>query len=246
MANKEYQWDVYLKPNYLTQDDLNDCVADVLTRLQTQHNEEIAAKIAAKTAQDKNAVLAILKQRDEEVLNCLRDGKSFSDSLVQISPRVTGVWATSKAPFDPAVHKRTVDLTMTQDFRGALEEIGVRVLGTKASGAEISLITDTATGLTDGTITAGDDIKIEGDKIKIADEADETQGVFIIDSEGKEHRVTRRLSHNKPSMVIARVPADVSAGEARVVVRTKFTSGNRPLSNAREIEYPIACKVVKE
>ena len=45
MANKEYQWDVYLKPNYLTQDDLNDCVADVLTRLQTQHNEEIAAKI---------------------------------------------------------------------------------------------------------------------------------------------------------------------------------------------------------
>ncbi len=246
MANKEYQWDVYLKPNYLTQDDLNDCVADVLTRLQTQHNEEIAAKIAAKTAQDKNAVLAILKQRDEEVLNCLRDGKSFSDSLVQISPRVTGVWATSKAPFDPAVHKRTVDLTLTQDFRGALEEIGVRVLGTKASGAEISLITDTATGLTDGTITAGDDIKIEGDKIKIADEADEEQGVFIIDAEGKEHRVSRRLSHNKPSMLIARVPADVSAGEARVIVRTKFTGSATLLKSVREIEYSVPCKVVKE
>ena len=70
MVNKEYQWDVYLKPNYLTQDDLNDCVADVLTRLQTQHNADIAAKIAAKTAQDKNAVLAILNQRDEEVKNC--------------------------------------------------------------------------------------------------------------------------------------------------------------------------------
>ncbi len=241
---KEHQWDVYLRPNYLTTDDLNDCVADVLTRLQTQHNEEIAAKIAAKTAQDKNAVLAILKQRDEEVLNCLRDGKSFADSLVQISPRVTGVWATSKAPFDPAVHKRTVDLVLTQDFRGALEEIGVRVLGTKQSSGEISLITDTATGLTDGTITAGDDIKIEGDKIKIENEDDETQGVFIIDSEGKEHRVTRRLSHNKPSMVIARVPADVS-GEVKVVVRTKFTNG-AALKNVKEIVYEVPCKVISQ
>ena len=50
---KEHQWDVYLRPNYLTTDDLNDCIADVLTRLQTQHNADIAAKIAAKTGRTK-------------------------------------------------------------------------------------------------------------------------------------------------------------------------------------------------
>ena len=240
---KEHQWDVYLRPNYLTVDDLNDCIADVLTRLQTQHNADIAAKIAAKTAQDKNAVLAILNQRDEEVKNCLLDGKSFADSLVQISPRVSGVWATSKSPFDPAVHKRTVDLVLTQDFRSALDEVGVRVLGTKQGGAEIALVTDAATGKTDGTITAGDDIVLDGEKIKIQDEADETQGVFFIDSDGKEHRVSRRLTVNKPAQVIARVPADLS-GEVKVVIRTKFTSGNRPLSTSREIAYALSCKVV--
>lgn len=240
---KEHQWDVYLRPNYLTVDDLNDCIADVLTRLQTQHNEDVATKIAAKTAQDKNAVLAILNQRDEEVKNCLLDGKSFADSLVQISPRVSGVWATSKSPFDPAVHKRTVDLVLTQDFRSALDEVGVRVLGTKQGGAEISFITDAATGKTDGTITAGDDIVLDGEKIKIQDEADETQGVFFIDSDGKEHRVSRRLTVNKPAQIIARVPSDVS-GEVKVVVRTKFTSGNRPLSISREIAYALSCKVV--
>lgn len=240
---KEHQWDVYLRPNYLTVDDLNDCIADVLTRLQTQHNADIAAKIAAKTAQDKNAVLAILNQRDEEVKNCLLDGKSFADSLVQISPRVSGVWATSKSPFDPAVHKRTVDLVLTQEFRSALDEVGVRVLGTKQGGAEISLITDAATGKTDGTITAGDDIVLDGEKIKIQDEADEAQGVFFVDSDGKEHRVSRRLTVNKPAQIIARVPSDVK-GEVKVVVRTKFTSGNRPLSTSREISYALVCKVV--
>ena len=240
---KEHQWDVYLRPNYLTTDDLNDCIADVLTRLQTQHNADIAAKIAAKTAQDKNAVLAILNQRDEEVKNCLLDGKSFSDSLVQISPRVSGVWATSKSPFDPAVHKRTVDLVLTQEFRSALDEVGVRVLGTKQGGAEISLITDAATGKTDGTITAGDDIVLDGEKIKIQDEADETQGVFFIDNEGKEHRVSRRLTVNKSSQVIARVPSDVK-GEVKVVVCTKFTNGKNILKDVRLIEYALTCKCV--
>lgn len=240
---KEHVWDVYLRPNYLTTDDLNDCIADVLTRLQTQHNEDIAAKIATKTGQDKDSVLAILNQRDGEVKNCLLDGKSFADSLVQISPRVTGVWATAKSPFEPAVHKRTVDLTITASFRDALENVGVRILGTKQNGAEITLVTDASTGKTDGTITAGDDIVLDGDKIKIQDEADETQGVFFIDSDGKEHRVTRRFTVNRPTQVIARVPADVS-GEVKVVIRTKFTNGKNILKDVRSIEYPLTCKCV--
>ena len=243
---KEHQWDVYLRPNYLTTDDLNDCIADVLTRLQTQHNAEIAAKIATKTGQDKNSVLAILNQRDEEVKNCLLDGKSFSDSLVQISPRVSGVWASAKAPFDPAVHKRTADLTLTQEFRSALEAVGVRVLGTKTNGAEISLITDAATGKTDGTITAGDDIIIEGEKIKIQDEADEAQGVFFVDSEGKEHRVSRRLTVNKPAQIIARVPADLAEGAVTLIVRTKYTGSATTLKSVRELRYAYELKAVKQ
>jgi len=243
---KEHQWDVYLRPNYLTTDDLNDCIADVLTRLQTQHNADIAAKIAAKTAQDKNAVLAILNQRDEEVKNCLLDGKSFADSLVQISPRVSGVWASAKSPFDPAVHKRTVDLTLTQEFRSALDEVGVRVLGTKQGGAEISLITDAATGKTDGTITAGDDIVLDGEKIKITDEGDEAQGVFFVDSEGKEHRVNRRLTVNKPAQLIARVPADLAEGAVTLIVRTKYTGSATTLKSVRELRYAYELKAVKQ
>lgn len=119
------------------------------------------------------------------------------------------------------------------------------MLGTKTSGAEIALVTDAATGKTDGTISAGDDIVLDGEKIKIADEADEAQGVFFVDSEGKEHRVNRRLTVNKPTQVIARVPSDVS-GEVKIVVRTKFTGSATLLKSVREIEYSVLCKVVNE
>jgi hypothetical protein len=68
-------------------------------------------------------------------------------------------------------------------MRAALKEVGVEVLGVKDGGAYIGLVTDTATGLTDGTITPGDDILIEGDKLRIAPD-DDGLGVFFIDAAG--------------------------------------------------------------
>lgn len=242
---KEHQWDVYLRPNALTRDDENDCIADVLTRLQTRRNEDVANRIlAAGSELRKETILSVLNRRDEEVRDILLSGCSFMDGLVQISPRVAGVWANAGSPFDPAAHKRTVDLVPTAAFRDALEGVGVRVLGTKASGAEITLITDTASGRTDGTLTIGDDIIIDGSKIKV-DETDEAQGVFIVDSSGAEHKVTRRLSVNKPSQLIARVPADVSEGACTVIVRTRYTTGGIALKEPRTVTAPISCTAVK-
>ena len=54
----------------------------------------------------------------------------------------------------------------TADLRNALDEISVKVLGVQETTAKIAAVTDTATGLTDGTLTIGDDILIEGENSK--------------------------------------------------------------------------------
>ncbi len=77
------------------------------------------------------------------------------DGLVQISPRVSGVWETENTPYDQAVQRRTVDLIPTADLRTALDAIGVKVLGAKEQSARITAVTDTATGLKDDTLTIG-------------------------------------------------------------------------------------------
>ena len=52
-------------------------------------------------------------------------------------------------------------------------------MGTKADVARIRLVTDTLTGLFDGSITASEDIMITGNNIKITgDEA--VVGVFFV------------------------------------------------------------------
>ncbi len=247
--NKEEKcvWKVALRLNLLTKDDPNDCIAEVVPPGATKHNIDIAREILKRGSEFRlETITSILDQRDAAVLDAIEHGYSFADNLVQALPRVTGVWKSPDAGFDAAVHKRTVDLVPTQALRDALEKVSVVSSGLKTASAHIGLVSDTATGKSDGTITAGDDISIEGEKIKIQDEADENQGVFIVDCEGKEHRVSRRLSVNKPSHVIARVPASVPAGECKVLIKTKYAGSSSVLKEARTLEYRNRCVIVAE
>ena len=242
MAKKKFVWEVHLRPNTLTKDNDRDCIADVYAHAQTQRNEDIADVITKeRTEFRRETILNILSMRDKAVKDFIQEGLSFMDGLVQISPRVSGVWETENSAYDEKVHKRTVDLIPTADLRTALDAIGVKVLGAKEASARITEITDTATGLKDGTLTIGDDIIIEGEKIKV-DEKDAAQGVFFKAANGTEYKTTRRLSVNLPSQIIARVPKEVPAGAVTVIVRTKFSTGNKTLSQIREIVYGYPCK----
>ena len=241
MAKKKFVWEVHLRPNTLTKDNDRDCIADVYAHAQTQRTEDIADVITKeRTEFRRETILNILAMRDKAVKDFIQDGLSFMDGLVQISPRVSGVWETENSAYDDKVHKRTVDLIPTADLRTALDVIGVKVLGAKESSARITEITDTATGLKDGTLTIGDDIIIEGDKLKI-DETDAAQGVFFKAANGTEYKTTRRLSVNLPSQIIARVPKEVPAGAVTVIVRTKYTKGTATLKEIREIVYGYPC-----
>lgn len=242
MAKKKFVWEVHLRPNTLTKDNDRDCIADVHAHAATQRNEDIAEMITKERSEfRKETIINILNMRDKAVKDLIQEGLSFMDGLVQISPRVSGVWETENSSYDEKVHKRTVDLVPTTDLRTALDAIGVKVLGAKEETARITEITDTATGLKDGSLTIGDDIIIEGSKIKV-DETDPAQGVFFKAENGTEYKTNRRLSVNNPSQIIARVPKEVPEGKVEVMVRTKFSTGNKTLLQIREIVYGYPCK----
>ena len=240
-TKKKHVWEVYLRPNTLTKDNDRDCIAEVYSHSPTQRNADIAALITKERSEFRpETILSILNMRDKAVLDFIRDGLSVMDGVAQISPRVSGVWETENAPYDEKIHRRTVDMVATADLRNALDEITVKVLGAKETTAKITAVTDTATGLTDGTITIGDDILIEGEKLKV-DEKDTEQGVFFLTSDGGEHKTERRLSVNKPSQIIARVPKNIPEGKVQIVVRTKYSGSGAPLKELREVVFKLPC-----
>ena len=240
-TKKKSVWEVHLRPNTLTKDNDRDCIADVYQHAETQRNADIADIIVKERTEFRpETIMNILTMRDKVVTQLLEEGLSVMDGVVQITPRVSGVWETEGAEYDEKIHKRTVDIVPTADLRDVLDAISVKVLGAKEATARITSITDTATGLKDGTITIGDDIIIEGDKLKI-DEKDSNQGVYFIRNDGAMFKTTRRLSVNKPSQIIARIPKEVPAGAVTVIVRTKYSSTAKPLKEIKEIIFGYPC-----
>lgn len=231
-------WKVWLRENLLTKDVDNDYIAEVSTEKNTLRNEDIARMIVEEGSEIKyDTLLSVINQHDRIIRTQLQRGYSVLTQTCQFTPRITGTWIGTSAQFEPTVHKVTLDIIPSAEMRAALADVGIEVLGVRDGGGRIGLVTDTATGLTDGTITAGDDILIEGNKIKVTPADDERVGVFFVSAEGVATKVTRRFTQNDPSRVIARVPADLAAGRYTLRIVTCYAGSSTLLKDPRTIEY---------
>ncbi len=238
MAKSKFFWKVWLRLNLLTKDVDNDYTAEVSTIGNTKRNEDIARAIIEEGSEIKyDTLVSIFNQRDRIERQMVLQGSSVQTGNVRLSPRVGGSWLGSNAKYDPDVHQKTLDATITVEMRESLDEVGIEVLGVKDSGAFIGLVTDTFTGKTDGSITMNEDIMIEGDKLKIMPEDDTKLGIFFISKDGKQIPVTRRLTQNDPKKIIARVPELEKGGVYTLRIVTRYSHGSQLLKEARRIEY---------
>jgi hypothetical protein len=241
-------WKVWLRRNHLTSA-VNDCVAEVDTAGVTRTLQDIVDRIVAEGSEIKpETIMAILERANAVKLDFLLAGYSIFDNFIHIAPRIDGSWRGNET-FTEGKHKVTVDAFLAKFIREALKLIGVEVLGIADSGARIMLVTDIATKKTDGTVTAGDDIIIVGEKIKVVGlpQPDGSMepgiGVFFAPSDGGAEVEAMRISDNQPSRLIARVPTNLSGGEYTLRVVTRYTSSSTLLRTPRVIEYNIPLTV---
>jgi hypothetical protein len=243
MNTKRFFWKVWLKLNLLTKDVENDCVAEVSTIGKTLRNEDLAQAIKDEGSElQYETLLNILNRADRLRVKKIQEGYSILSGVSHITPRVLGAWPGGIHRFDPEKHHITVDMSPSSELRAAFEEVGVEVLGVKDSGAVISLVTDAATGKTDGTITINDDIVIEGEKIRVAPDGEEGPGIFFLSVHGEEWPVTRRLTQNDPKKIIARVP-DLPSGTYTLLIKTRFSQSTTLLKEVRTLNYNLPLTV---
>ena len=231
------KWKIWLRPN-MTADNDNEYTASVnQSGKKVLRTRDIAKMIKDSGSElEQETLLKVLEQNDQIVCKQIQQGFSVLTGFCQLTPKVKGTFAP-RAKFDPEVHRLSVDIVSSAELRGMLKEVEVSILGVKDSGTFIGSVTDTATGATDGTVTAGDDILIEGDKIKIDPLGDNGLGIFFVNVDGEATPVTRRLTQNDPQRIIARVPADLPSGQYTLRILTKYTTASILLMEPRVIEY---------
>jgi hypothetical protein len=107
------------------------------------------------------------------------------------------------------------------------------------------LITDLATNQTDGTITPGDNLLIEGNKIKIIGlpQADGTIepgiGIFLIPVNGGTPIPLTRLIENTPSRLLTRVDSTLPSNTYYLRIITRYSHNKLPMKIPRTIEYEL-------
>jgi hypothetical protein len=241
--NKKFYWKVWLRPNQLTKEEDQGYIAEVSTTGKTLRNRDLAHFIVASGSEiSEETILSILERRDGIVLGKLQEGYSVQDGVSHIAPRVYGNWTGAVPKYDPKVHRIGLDMTETAETREALSHVGLEVLGVKDPGAYIGLVTDSSTGHFDGVITPGDDVIIDGRKIRVAPDDDPDAGVFFTAENGTSYRVSHRLLQNDPKRIIARTPA-LPAGKYTLTIVTHYSSGNHLLNEARTITYSSSLTV---
>jgi hypothetical protein len=234
MSTKNFFWKVWLRLNLLTKDVPNDYVAEVSTVGKTLSNADIALIISKSSEVEYETLFDILNRADRIRREKLQEGCCVQTDICHLTPRVLGNWVGAAASFDSAKHHITLSITPTVEMRAALAEVGVEVLGIREGGAFIGLVTDVTTGATDGSITAGGQIIIAGEKIKIEPTNEADFGVFITD--GTTDYPVTPLAVNHPKEIIAIAP-QLPAGDYTLYISTKFSSGQTLLNEPRKITY---------
>ncbi len=182
----------------------------------------IADKIVARgSTVGKADVLAVLT----DAVSVCAEGVGESNrinfgGLVQLFPRVKGVFTGATDTFDPARHQIDVGANPGTEIRETVRATATvnKVEAVKPKPSPIEYV-DINSDVTNDTVTVGGIGQLSGSRLKY-DAAQADEGIYFVATAGGETKVTV-VQKNKPAQVVFIVPATLIAGTYNLEVRAR-------------------------
>jgi hypothetical protein len=218
---------VWLYNNLLTRDNPNDYIARVNAE-RSLNTGDICESAATRGGADvsaatmEHAVNLFLK----EMGYLLCDGFSVNTGWFTAGVHVRGVFDSPDETFNRGKHTLLFEFHQGAMLRRELETVTVEILGVAETGAVIAQVIDVKTGSVNDLLTPNRNLKIAGDKIKIAGDS-AVNGVYFV------NRITSERTRvddsdmvvNNPSELIVVIPA-LAAGTYLLEVTTQYAVGS--------------------
>jgi hypothetical protein len=245
MANILHRIKAWLYKNLLTRENPNDYVARVNAE-RSLGVKDICESAVSRGGADissssmEHAVNLFLKEMGYQ----LCDGFSVNTGWFTASVHIRGVFDSPAESFNPEKHTVLFEFHQGATLRKELENVTVEILGVAETGIVIAQVFDVKTGSVNDLITPNRNLKITGEKLKIAGE-DPANGVCFIDEQGTRTQVDASdVVTNNPSELIIVTP-ELTAGTYRLEVTTQFTgSGGKVLNEPRTAIFDRPLTVV--
>ncbi len=227
MAGAFHRIKVRLYPNPLT-DDPDDLMARVVYD-KNLNMAQVCESAATRGGLDVDpaTLLHYVKGFQREVFYLVCNNCKVTTDLYAIGTNVTGKFVTTDESFDPKRHHADIQFSkgvLTREFSQFIE---VAIVSGDKPVRCIWHVTDVKTGSVNSLLTPNCDLRIKGQKIKIAGD-DETVGVYFVnETSGEGTKVDPSdIVNNKPSELIVTIPALIS-GSYRLMIITQFTRADR-------------------
>lgn len=239
MANDEikYTLNVQTVDNPLTEDPTD--TRFVLVSNGTADFDRVVSEIMAlNPGLERETVEAVIRFEQRIIKRLTLSGMRVSNGLFTAvaSPKGRGgsVW-------DPAVNSLDISIAQGADWREAIRNTNINVLGPKAEVMYIAGTQDAATRGTSGEATAGRPFTVTGNYLKVVGD-DPSVGIFLVDSKGSETCVTEDYwAVNEPKKLTFTIPAGLADGTYTLRITTQYSrsGGSALLKEPRSVEWTV-------
>jgi hypothetical protein len=198
-------------------------IADICSAAATRGGADISA------ASMEHAVNLWLK----EMAYSLCDGFSVNAGWFTASAGIKGVFDSPSESYNPAKHSIVFDFQQGAQLRRELETVSVEILGTAGAALGISQVTDVKTGSVNDLLTPSRNLRIGGQRIKIAGDSPSC-GIYFVnqDTQARTKVDVSDIVINNPSELLIVIPA-LPAGSYMLEVATQYSVGGNMLKEPR-------------
>ncbi|WP_282013920.1 DUF4469 domain-containing protein [Marinifilum flexuosum] len=222
----------------------DDRFARVVTSLSFNEDDLVDIAVSRRTDFSENTLRAAIDILKNIAIEEICNGASVQFGLGYFHLNVNGVFVGDNAKWDSEKHALSVHVTPTAELRNAVKKCTVNVRGMAASPMAINSVIDVASGTTNQKLTPGAPVNVEGTRIKIEGDK-EGIGIKLIKEDTKDETLipATHISTNSPSKLSFVVPADLAAGDYRLVVVTQHSSSKVFLKEPRTFVFDYLLEV---
>lgn len=235
----------YLYDNVLTKDNPNDFIARTVSE-RSLNVKQICEAAANRGGADVNS--AAMEHATElflkEMAYQLCDGYSVNTGYFTAGTQIRGVFDSPSETFNSEKHTILFQFNQGEKLRAEIPSIEISILGVAEASGVVLQVTDVKSGTVNDLLTPGRNLKINGNKIKIAGD-NSTNGIFFVNT-GTNNRTPVDISDwvvNNPSELIVVIP-DLPAGTYQLEIATQFTANTVFLKEPRVVLFDKILNVV--
>ena len=161
----------------------------------------------------------------KEISIIVGDGGAINTPLFNTQPSIAGVFHGAVDTFDARRHRVKTNITSGTMMHRATDEIRTQKVQIAEPLPFILEVHDVVSETVNEEITPGGVLQIRGGRLRLITE-NPANGIFLIGDDGQDVKLPTVIE-NKPSRLIAMIPADLPTGDYSLEVRTTFSTANR-------------------